>query len=225
MRTMTRRQLLLIAFMAAVFALIGAIVGLLVTSSGSGSPTSLRNLTLQPSDLPSDFVLIEEKLYSREELLAELPAESQITEAGLQEADHVSYESPGDVPMIIDVFVYTYEDEAAAKTAHTYLRESDWNQLFRRVSPESDWQTQSLSGGVVESTGGLVEGMGDDAFWMTGEMASDADSSVPVNVYFMHSGNARAQIIISGKSVSLNPDTVARNQYLRLQRPEAVAAP
>ena len=218
MGKLPRKQILIVGLAAVAFVLIGAIVGLLVASSGSGSSGSVRNLTLQPSDLPPEFVLADERLYRWEELMAELPAESQIAEAGVQEAAYVSYELQGDVPMVIDVFVYAYRDEDAAETAHTYLRESDWNQLFRRVNQGSDWRALRLSGG-------LVEGMGDDAFAMTGEMAPDADSSGPVNVYFLRSGSARAQILVAGESIFLDPQTVARNQYLRLERPEAVVAP
>jgi hypothetical protein len=218
MRTMTRKELLLIAFMAAVFALIGAIVGLVVTSSG-GNSASLRNLTLQPSDLPSEFVLTDEKLYSREELMAELPAQSQIAEAGLQEAVHLTYESQDDVPMVIDVFLYGYDDEAAADAAHAYAVESDWmHLLLRRLTELTDAHATTLSGG-------LAEDIGEDGVSMAGEVDLDDDSTVPVSAYMMRSGSARAEVVMAGESIFVTPDRVARNQYLRLERPDAVAAP
>ena len=223
MRTMTRKQVLLIAFLAVVFVLIGAIVGLVVTSSGGGSSSgnsiSVRSLTLQSNDLPPEFVLADEKLYSREELMAELPAESHIAEAGLKEAIHLTYESPGDVPILIDVFVYAYEDKDAAKSAHTYVIESDWmNLLLRRLPQGSATQGSTFFGG-------MAEGIGEDGYSMAGEMQPDAGSSVPVHVYFMRSGNARAEVLVSNESIFISPDRVARNQYLRLERPDAVAAP
>jgi len=115
--------------------------------------------------------------------------------------------------------VYGYADAGGAGTAQTYLRESDWNHLFYRIMKKSDWYSLNLSSG-------LVEDMGPDAFWMNGELAADADSSTPVNLYFMRSGRARAEVLITGQS-SLGEDagTIARNQYLRLERPDAVIAP
>jgi len=218
MGKLPRKHILIVGLAALVFALVGAIVGLLVASSGSESSDSVRNLTLQPNDLPPDFVLADEKLYNREELMAERPAESQIAEAGLQEAIHVSYESPDDVPVVIDVFVYGYEDEAAAETAHTYAVESDWMHLMlRRLDQERDPSSSRFSGS-------LADGLGEYAYAMTGELEYD-DSSMTVNAYLMRSGSARAQIVISGESIFLAPDRVARNQYLRLERPGAVAAP
>jgi len=224
MHTLPRKHILVIGLAALVFVLIGAIVGLLVVSSGSGGSSSARNLTLQPNDLPPEFVLVDEKLYSREELMAELPAESQIAEAGVQEAAYVSYELQGDVPMVIDVFVYLYRDEDAAEAAHTYLRESEpdrllRNHLVRRFNQGEEPYRMTLSGGSVE-------GMGDDAFSMTGEMEPNAESSLPVHAYIIRSGAARAEVFVAGLSMLIeDPQTVARNQYLRLERPEAVVAP
>ncbi len=213
------RQVVVAGLGAFAIALIGAIVVLLLSSSSGGSSSALRNLMLQPNDLPPDFVLVDEKSYSREELLKTLPAESQIAEAGLKDAAYVSYESPGDDPMIIKVSVYGYEDEGAAGTAQTYLRESDWNHLFYRIMKKSDWYSVNLSSD-------LVEDMGPDSFWMNGELAEDADSSTPVNLYFMRSGRARAEVLITGQGpFGEDAATIARNQYLRLERPAAVIAP
>jgi len=219
MDKLNRRQVLAVGLGALLFALIGAIVVLLVSSSGGGSSSSVRNVMLQPNDLPSDFVLINEKSYSREELLETLPAESQIAEAGLKDAAYVSYESPGDDPMVIEISVYGYVDEDAAGRAQTYLRESDWNHLFYRIMKKSDWYSLNLSSD-------LVEDMGPDAFSMNGELAADADSTTPVSLYFMRSGSARAEVLITGPSpLGEDAGTVARNQFLRLERPDAVIAP
>lgn len=224
MGRLPRKHILIGGLAALVFVLMGAIVGLLVSSSGSGGSGSVRNLTLQPNDLPSQFVLVDEKLYSREELMAELPAESQIAEAGVREAAYVSYELQGDVPMVIDVFVYVYRDEDAAKTAHAYLRESEPDRLLRnhlvnRFNQGEEPYRMTLSGSSEE-------GLGDDAFSMTGEMEPDAESSLPVHAYIMRSGAARAEVLVAGLSMLIeDPQTVARNQYLRLERPEAVVAP
>ena len=221
MGTLPRKHIFIVGLAALVFVLIGAIVGLIVTSAGGGRSGSVRNLTLQPNDLPPEFVLADEKLYSREELMAELPAESQVAEAGLREAIHLTYESQEDIPMVVDVFVYVYQDEASAEEAHGYflLQEAmDVHKLLRRLDGGHDLLALTLSGG-------LAEGMGDDAFSMTGEMEPDAGSSVPVNIYFMRSASARAEVLVAGESIFLDAQTVARNQYLRLEKPDVVVGP
>ena len=223
MRTMTRRQVLLIAFVAVVFALIGALVALVLISSSGGGSSSVRNLTLQPNDLPPEFVLVDEQLYSREELMAELPAGSQIAQQGLEEAVHLTYESQEDVP-VVDVFVYAYEDEDAAEAAHTFLREPDPD-VLRPVDLGSGMRGHAFLDSLV------VEGIGDDAFLMTGYVDYDdgdentVGESLPVRIYFMRSGSARAEVLVAGESMFLNPEAVARNQYLRLEKPEVVVAP
>lgn len=224
MGTLPRKHILIVGLAALVFVLIGAIVGLIVTSAGGGRSGSVRNLTLQPNDLPPEFVLADEKLYSREELMAELPAESQVAEAGLREAIHLTYESQEDIPMVVDVFVYVYQDEASAEEAHGYFLQQEamdvhkLYKLLRRLEGGHDLLALTLSGG-------LAEGMGDDAFSMTGEMEPDAGSSVPVNIYFMRSASARAEVLVAGESIFLDAQTVARNQYLRLEKPDVVVAP
>jgi len=220
MGTLPRKQILIGGLAAVVFVLIGAIVGLVVTSSGGVRSSSVRDLALQPSDLPNEFVLADEKHYSREELLAELPAQSQLAEAGLKEAIHLSWETPGDVPTVIDVFVYAYEDEASAGEAHSYLTGQDaaFEYLLRRVEGGSDRRSMTLGGG-------LAEDFGDDAYSMSGEMETEAGSKVAVGMYVMRFGSARAEVVVAGGGLSLEPDAVARDQYLRLKRPEALAAP
>lgn len=56
MGTLPRKHILIVGLAALVFVLIGAIVGLIVTSAGGGRSGSVRNLTLQPNDLPPEFV-------------------------------------------------------------------------------------------------------------------------------------------------------------------------
>lgn len=222
MNTLPRKQIVIAALATVAFLLLGAIVGLLIVSSGNESSDTVRELTLQPNDLPSEFVLTDEKLNSRAELLAELPAESQIAEAGVQAAAHVSYELQGDASMVIDVFVYVYRDEDAAETAHSYLRGAEPERLLRnhlvhRFNEGAEPHRMTLSGEAGE-------GMGDDSFSMTGEMEPDAESSLPVNAYIMRSGAARAEVLVAGLSQLIeDPQTVARNQFLRLARPDAVA--
>ncbi len=217
------KLLLLVGLAALVFALVGATVALVLSPSssndGGGGTGSLKSLTLQPSDLPPQFVVADEKHYSREEMLAQLPAESQVAEAGLQEAAHVAYRLSGQVPMTVDVFVYSYADEASAKAAHAYLRNSDWNQVFFRAMKKSDFYSMDLNGN-------LAQGMGEDAVSMTGKVASDANSSTSVALYMMQNGTARAEVLMTNLSPLIDePETVARNQYLRLERAETLSAP
>jgi hypothetical protein len=220
MHTLSRKHILVIGLAALVFVLIGAIVGLLVVSSGSGGSGSVRDLTLQPNDLPLEFVLTREKLFSREELLAGLPAESQVAETGLLEAINLTYASRKDDRVIINVFVYAYQDEASARAAHDDFSQKDStpNYLVRRLNGGADPNAMTLSGGLAEE-------LGDDGFAMSGEMEPEDGSSVPVSMYVMRSGSARAEVLVAGDSPSLDPEEVARNQYLRLQSPQAVAEP
>jgi len=235
MSTLPRKHIV-VGLAALTLVLIGAIVGLVVTSGG-GASGSARNLTLQPNDLPPDFVLTEEKLYSREELLAKLSADAQAakewlgelyfdhqaTEAGLQEAIHLTYESQEDIP-IVDVFVFAYEDEDAAEAAHSFARASGGDTL-RPVDLGS-----GIRGGVFPDAY-VLQGMGDDALLMTGYLEYDdgdentLTDSLMAQVYFMRSGSARAEVLVAGESIDLDPEGVARNQYLRLESPEAVVAP
>lgn len=220
-------------------ALTGAVVGLLVTSSG-GSSGLVRSLALQPTDVPPEFVLIEEKLYSREELLAKLAADAQTgqemlgelyadhraTEEGLKDAVHLTYKSEEDVP-VVDVWVYTYEDEAAAEAAHAFARATD----LERLRPLE--LGNAMRGYMMPVPAGLeLEGMGDAAALMTGAIDDYDDGeeitvgdALTVQVYFMYSGSARAEVRVAGESLLIEPEAVARNQYLRLEGPSVVIAP
>lgn len=219
MGAVSPKHILAVGLAALAFVLIGTIVGLLVSSSGSGSSSSVRNIMLQADDLPPYVVRTEEKFYSREELMRLLPAESQVFEAGLQAAARAAYESRDGSPIVIEVWVYLYKNEDAAETAHTYLREWDWNRLFSRVMKRIDWYALNLNGS-------LIEGVGEDAFSITGEAAPDADSGMFLYLYFIHEGNARAQVLVTSSTPLIeDPDDVARKQFLRLERPEAVDAP
>jgi hypothetical protein len=222
MGTLPHKRILIVGLGALVFVLAGAIVGLIVTSGGESSG-SVRKLALQPTDLPSEFVLTEEKLYSREELLAELPADSQIAEQGLKEAVHLTYESQEGVP-VVDVFVYAYTDEDAAEAAHTFAGEPNADEL-RPVDLGRGMRGYAFPDSLV------VEGIGGDGFLMTGQVEYDdgneksVGDSLQVQIYFMRSGSARAEVLVAGESMFVRPETVARNQYLRLERPDIVVAP
>ncbi len=222
MGTLPRKHILIVGLAAMAFVLIGAIVGLVITSGGGGSG-SVQTLALQPIDLSPEFALAEERLYSREELMPELPAESQIAEEGLKEAVHLTYLSEEDIP-IVDVFVYSYEDEDAAETAHTFARKDDPDVLL-----PLDLGNGMRGFALLDSL--VVEGIGDDGFVMTGFVDYDdgdektVGDSLQVQIYFMRSGSARAEVLVAGESIFVQPKSVARNQYLRLERPDVVVAP
>lgn len=222
MGKLPRKHIVIVGLAALAFALIGAIVALAITSGGGGS-RSVRDFTLQPNDLPPELVLGEERLYSREELMGELSADSQIAEAGLREAVHVTYASEESIP-IVDVFVYAYKDEDAAETAHAFAREVDPD-VLRPVDLGGGMRGYAFPDAFV------VEGIGDDGFLMSGYVDYDdgdentVGDSLGVQIYFMRSGRARAEVLVAGETIFLDPQTVARNQYLRLERPNVVVAP
>lgn len=218
MGILRRRQILIVALAATVLVVMGSAAGLFLTSSNGGRSTSLGDLSLQPNDLPSEFTLAVELLYSREDLMTGLPASAQVAEEGLREAIHRSYKSQGFNATVIDVFVYSYEDEAATEQAHAHVLHQDWNYVLRRVYGDSEPHGYQLDGTSVE-------GLGDHALAMTGELDTDTDSAVSVSIYFIRSGSVRAEVIVAGAGAFLDPEGVARNQYLRLERPEAVVGP
>ncbi len=223
MPTFPRKHILIFGLAALACILAGAIVGLVVMSSGGEGAGSVRKLALQSTDLPPQFALTEERLYSRDELMAELSADSQIAEQGLKEAIHLTYESQEDIP-VVDVFVYAYEDEDAAEAAHTFAGEPEADEL-RPVDLGRGMRGYALLDSLV------VEGIGDHAFLMTGYVDYDdgdentVGDSLTVQIYFMRSGSARAEVLVAGESIFIQPQTVARNQYLRLERPDVVVAP
>jgi hypothetical protein len=138
----------------------------------------------------------------------------------LLEAINLTYASRKDDRVIINVFVYAYQDEASARAAHDDFSQKDStpNYLVRRLNGGADPNAMTLSGGLVEE-------LGDDGFAMSGEMEPEDGSSVPVSMYVMRSGSARAEVLVAGGGTRLDPDKVARAQYLRLRRPEALSAP
>ena len=215
----SRKQILILGLGALAFVLAGAITGLVVMSSGGGDAGSVRDLALQPADLPPEFSLVEETLFSREELMVELPADAQVAEQGLKEAVHLIYESEEGFP-IVDVFVYSYEDEAAAEAAHKSAGQPEEDEL--RPVDLGDGLT-----GYAFADGLILEGIGEDAFLMTGYLDRDDEGeSRDVHIYFMRSGKARAEVLVAGDSIFLqDPATAARSQYLRLERPDLIAAP
>jgi hypothetical protein len=117
-----------------------------------------------------------------------------------------------------------YEDEDAAAAAQAFAREPKEDEL-RPLN-----LVNGMSGYAVWDAL-QVEGTGDGAFVMSGIVANDdgdqntVDDSLDVKIFFMHSGSARAEVLVAGQSMFLEPETAARNQYLRLERPDAVVAP
>jgi hypothetical protein len=225
MGRLLRRKILIAALAALAFALIGGTVGLALTSSGDESPSSVRRLALQPTDLPSDFVLAEEKLFSREDLTAELPADSQIAEQGLKSAVQLTYEPQEGAP-VVDVVVYAYKDDDAAAAAHAFARKTDLDAI--RPLDLGD----GMHGYMMPVPDTFVpEGMGDDACLMYGSVEYDdgneqtVGDGLQVQIYFMRRGSARAEVRVAGDRIDLEPEAVARNQYLRLGGPETVVAP
>ena len=223
MDTLPPRRILIVGVVALAFVLIGGIVGLVLTLSGGDGSGSIQKLALQPNDLPPEFALSEERLYSRDELMAKLPADSQVAERGLKAGIQRTYVSEQGSP-IIDVYVYTYEDEDAAAAAQAFAREPKQDELrplnlVNGMSGYAVWDALE------------VEGTGDGAFVMSGIVGNDdgdqntVDDSLDVKIFFMHSGSARAEVLVAGQSMFLEPETAARNQYLRLERPDAVVAP
>src|SRR6266480_861685 len=221
MSTLPRKYLFIFGFAALAFVLICAAVGAVVLFSGS-SGGSVRDLTLRPVDVPQDFVLAEERLFKREELLAQLPAESQVAEKGLKEAIQVTYQSQQGP--LVEVKVYSYKDEDAAKAAHRLAR-NDNPDVLHPVNLKNGMNGYAFNDAQV------IDGTGEDSFLMTGIASHDdsdpqtADQSFDVRIYFMHEGNARAEVLVAGSSMFLDPDVVARDQYLRLGSPDAVIVP
>ena len=238
MGTLSRKHVVIVGLTALAVALLAAIVALLFTSGGGSG--SVRNLTVQPADLPPQFAITVEKLYSRKELLAERSADAQTakdllgelywdhqaTEEGLKEAIHLTYESDEDIP-VVDVWVYTYDDEAAAEAAHAFARATDMERL------SSLGLGNGMRGYLMPLTSALEpEGMGDDAALMEGAIDhyDDGDEmtvgdSLTVQAYFIRSGSARAEVRVAGDSLLVQPEGVARNQYLRLEGSSVVVAP
>jgi hypothetical protein len=220
MNTLNRNYSLILGIAAPAFILIcAAIVGVAVILFGGNA--SVHELALQPVDLPPEFELAEENELRGEELIAQLPAESQVAEKGLTDAVHVTYQSRQGP--LVDVRVYSYGDADGAKTAQRRAR-NDNPDALRRVN-----LSNGMAGSAVNDAQ-VVQGIGKDAFLMTGIASYDdgnqqtADQSFDVRIYFMRRGSARAELLVAGSSRFLDPDLVARNQYLRLGNPGAVSS-
>jgi len=217
---MKTKVALALACVALVIAALGTVLTLSLFDSSGGTATPRPNseFVLQPADLrAADFSLADEKVYSREDILAQLPADLQLAETGLREALDVRYVSGGELPMIVRVLVYTYADEETAKSAHMFLRNSDWPAL-RPVVLDS----ANLGYAFRSAEAGLLDGLGEEAFWMEGsvdrvETYGGIDESNSLKIYFMQSGTRRAELLIFGSHIFVDPFGVARNQYLRLQ--------
>jgi len=223
MDTLKAKPILIIGVAAVALVLIGGIVGLVLTSSGGDRSGSIQKLALQPNDLPAEFTLSEEKLHSREDIIAKLPAGSQVAEQGLKEAIQRTYVSQEGSPLI-DLYVYAYENEEAAAAAQAFASEPIPDELRPLTL------VNGMTGFAVHDAL-QVEGIGDGAFLMTGWVGHDdgdqntVDETLNVQIYFMHSGSARAELLVAGDNIFLQPETAARNQYLRLERPDLLFAP
>lgn len=196
-----------------VIAALGIILALSPSSNGDG-----RKFVLQRADLPAeDFSLTEEKDVSRQDILAQLPADAQIAEQSLVEALEVGYASAGEYPMIVRALVYTYPDEKAAEAAHRFHRNSDWLSLTPVVLNHAE-----LGYAFRADDAGLLDDLGEDAFWMEDyvdrvEDYGGTDLSNSMNIYFMQSGSRRAEVLVFGSHIFVEPFRIARNQYLRLK--------
>jgi hypothetical protein len=232
------RAALLIVCIALVFGSIGVVGALVLFDSGpetgssatrgtsSATPNPPPKFMLQRTDLTADdFVFAEQKARTRDEILATLPADSQVAESGLSEALEVRYVSGGELPMTIDVLVYGYADEQSARGAHMSLRNADWPTL-RPVVLEDGLQGYAFQ--TAEAS--LLDGLGNEAFTMEGyvdrvEDYGGVDESNSVKIYFMQSGTRRAEVLVVGSHIFVDPYRVARNQFLRLERPDELLGP
>jgi hypothetical protein len=200
-------------------------------SSATGGPSTATpnpppKFMLQPTDLTADdFVLADQQTLSRDDILAKLPADTQVAESGLNEALEVTYVSGGELPMTIDVLVYGYDDDQSARGAHMSLRNADWPTL-RPVVLEDRLQGYAFQ--TAEAS--LLDGLGNEAFTMEGyvdrvEDYGGVDESNSVKIYFLQSGTRRAEVLVVGSHIFVDPYRVARNQFLRLERPDELLGP
>ncbi len=206
--------------LTAMFSLIGIVVGgavlvLVITSGGDSSAKedALREMTLQPADLPQDFVLREERFYTRDEFLKQLPAVAHLSERGLRYALHRTYVTEGASPQQVDVLVYVYEDADGATKGQEYLRNDDGlYSILRRL--DSGRQLRDFEG----TTGGDPD-FGDDSW--TAHIKSNPSSESPqeTSIFGMRYANLRAEIAVTIQpSVLLQPKDLARSQLQRIQR-------
>jgi hypothetical protein len=221
---------LALACIALVAAAVSTVLALTLSSSNDDSAASRGSapppFALQLADFPAtDFSLTDANVQSREDIVQELPADAQIAETGLREAHEVRYVSGGELPMIVSVLIYTYDDEKTARTAHMFLRNSDWPAL-RPVVLDS----AQLGYAFQSAEAGLLDGLGEEAFWMEGyvdrvEDYGGVDLSNSVNIYFMQSGSKRAEMLVFGSHIFVDPFRLARNQYLRLEKADELLRP
>jgi hypothetical protein len=222
MHRLTRRQIFIGGLAVMALAWIGAIVVLISSSSGEPS-VPVRDLALQPSDLPPEFALAQEQTFSPQELMPRLPATSQVAEQGLNQAVHLTYRSQDQIPLV-DVFVYAYDDAPAAAAAHAFARQSDPD-VLRPLDLGNGMTGYAFLDSLV------IDGIGDDGFLMTGYVDYDdgddvsVGDSLQVQIFFMRSGAARAEVLVAGQGIFLDPEAVARDQYVRLRTPVAPAEP
>ena len=188
---------------------------------------ALSNMTIQPNDLPSGFELQEERFYTRDELLQEVPTlTTQVAEEGLKYALHRTFVKEDDnYPEKVDVFTYVYEDARAATAAHEYVQAegSGREAVLRGGFPLGAIATR-LNGGLephywTASFSGSTEGLGEGS--VSYDVVINTQSPTPIHalVFGMRHANVRAEVAaVMRANPYLLPDDVARSQLLRIER-------
>jgi len=209
-----------LVFLAAIFSSIGlavvSVVGVLVLTSGgdsAGKEDAVREMALQPADLPQDFALRDERFFTRDEFLQELPAVAHQSEAGLRYALHRTFVTAEPSPQQVDVLVYVYENADAAKIGQEYLRNDDGlYSVLRRLNGGRELRD------FEATTGGDPE-FGEDSW--TAEIKSNpyVENPQETSIFAMRYANVRAEIAATVQpSVLLKPKDLARSQLQRIQR-------
>jgi len=181
---------------------------------GGDVEEALSSLTIQSNDLPSGFVLQEEKFYTRDELFQEVPTTTQVAEEGLKYALHRTFVKEDDnYPEKVDVLTYVYEDAQAATAAHEYVQAEGAGAIATRLNggQEPHDYTAAFSGST--------EGLGESS--ISYDVRINTQTSTPIHalVFGIRHENARAEVAaVMRANPYLLPDDVARSQLLRIER-------
>jgi hypothetical protein len=186
----------------------------LANLTGEEVEEALGDMTIQPNDLPSGFVLQEEKFYTREELFQRLPTITQVAEEGLKYALHRSFIKDSDTyPEKVEVFTYVYEDAPAATAAHGYLRAEGAGAIATRLNEGQEPHDYSAS------YSGPVEVLGEDSVSYNVVINTQSPAPIHALVFGMRHANVRAEVAAEMRANPyLLPDDVARSQLLRIER-------
>jgi hypothetical protein len=175
---------------------------------------ALSEMTIQPNDLPSGFVLQEERFYTRDELFQEIPATTQAAEGGLEYALHRSFVKVNDeYPETVEVFAYVYEDAQAATTAQQYVQAEGAGAITSRLIDGQELHDYSAA------LAGSMEGLGEDFLFY--DVNINALTSTPIHalVFAMRHANVRAEVAaVMRANPYVLPEDVARSQLLRIER-------